>query len=159
MKACYGSNQPNYIKQIVWFFITAIGNPINFLLILPFPKDMFFYAIPNKNMLMLHTFPFIMFAISIKMIWYLVLTIIAYARGNNITRFLNAQILPQNKRALIWQLMVLTLGYTNLYLYSVHGMDTTIVGLVFFILITIIALISMISCCVTLYQIIRKQFM
>jgi|GEM_PF-1286544 len=159
LKACCGPTQTSYIKQIIWFFVTAIGNPINFLLILPFPKDMFFYEIPNRNILMLQIFPFIMFAMSVKIIWYLFLIMIAYVRGNNVSRFLNVHILPQSKIALAWQLMVLTIGYINLYLYTLHGMDATIIGLAFFMLITIIALISLISCSITLYKILRKRFM
>lgn len=158
LKACCGPNQKSYMKQIIWFFITAIGNPINFLLILPFPKDMFFYEIPNRNMLMLHIFPFIMFCLSVKIVWYLLLVMIAYVRGNNVARFLTVHILPQSKMALAWQLMVLAVGYTNLYLYTLRGMDATIVGLAFFMLITVIALISLISCSITLYKILRKRF-
>jgi len=80
-------------------------------------------------------------------------------RGNNIMRFLNAQILPQSKIALVWQLIMLSVGYTNLYMYTLKGMDTTIVGLVFFAIITMIACISLITCGITLYKILRKRFM
>lgn len=158
MLICCTQKSYKYLIQFIWFIISAIGHPFVFLLTLPFPKNMLSYEIPNQNLMMMHLFPFILLALSAKTIWYLFLIILAYLRGNNIYKFLNAQLLPQTIWSLMGQLLFLSLGYTNLYKMTVSGMDTTIVGMLFFIFIGIASFITVITGSMTIYKILRKRY-
>lgn len=158
MFICCTQKSYKHVTQLIWFIVSAIGHPFVFLLTLPFPKNMLSYEIPNQNLMMLHALPFILLALSAKTIWYLFLITIAYLRGNNIYKFLDAQLLPQTTWSLLGQLLFLSLGYTNLYKMTISGMDTTIVGMLFFILIGIASFITVITGNITIYKILRKRY-
>lgn len=146
------------IIQSIWFAMSAIGQPFVFMLTLPLPKDMLTYMIPNKNLMMLHLTPFILLALTAKILWYLFLLFVAYLRGNNIFKLLNSLLLPQTTGSYIGQFMLLGLGYSNLYRMTVTGMDMTIIGLLYFVLMGIASCITVIAGGITIYKILRKQY-
>lgn len=159
MEACCNKkNNNNIFSQLLWFLFATIGNPVLFLCILPFPKNIFFYEVPAQNMLMLYILPYIAFTISITIIYEFIFGMLAYACKNSVRKFYQYHLRPNNILSLLWLIIKLMVGYTNLYLYTLRGMDATILGFVFLIIISLITIISIIQECITLYYVFTRRF-
>lgn len=158
MKSCCNQNRPNYFTILVWFIITTIGNPSMFLWILPFPKQMFLYSVPQRNVLMLHIFPYISFEFCVRIAYLAILALLAYLFKNNVHKFLLQKVMPTSISSLLWQLVRLAIGFTNLYWYTFYGMDATIIALAYLLVIAAITVISVIGECVTIYKIVKQRY-
>ncbi|MBP9765601.1 hypothetical protein KBD08_04685, partial [Candidatus Babeliales bacterium] len=127
MQSCCNHQKISKINLLFWFLISACGNPINFLLIMLFPRDWFLSSANHNQFYTLNVSTFFLFALCSATVWYMLLTALAYIRGNTIHIFFNSIIVPQTPIALFGQLCALAIGYSNVYFYAKYGTQTNVI--------------------------------
>lgn len=157
MLSCNMQPMCNKIAGSVWFIISAIGQPLVFFMVLMLPKDIFVYTIPERNIMMLHFPAFITFAIVAKTGWYVFLASLAYLRNQSVNNLVYRLVFPQSTMSKVQQAVLLSIGYSNLFTMAIMKMDTTITGLLFFVIIMFASAITCIAGMVTVYKIVRRQ--
>lgn len=158
MFKCTSINSRNFISYAIWFFINSVFHPAIFFLSILFFRTWILYQKPGSDHIDLKIISFIILTLSIKTACYAITTSFAYLAGNNPCSFLKAQLLPQSKWSWIGQTTLIFIGFLNFMLYAVRGIEATIVGLSFFVLLAFTTFIAACMTSYTLYRIIKRSY-